>query len=171
MIADRPGEVADRAEVGHWEGDCIMGAGNRSAIGTLVERRTRYLILIHVPTGRPTAEVMRAGVSAALKELPAQLRRTLTWDQGKELAMHQRLSEQTGVRVFFCDAHSPWQRGSNENMNGLLRDYFPKGTDLRHVSPELLTRVADEINNRPRKTLGWARPADLLASETVAHSA
>jgi IS30 family transposase len=171
MIADRPAEVADRIQVGHWEGDCIMGAGNRSAIGTLVERRTRYLILIHVPTGRPTAEAMREGIIAALGQLPAQLRRTLTWDQGKELAMHQQISEQTGTRVFFCDAHSPWQRGSNENMNGLLRDYFPKGTDLRQVASEELTRVADEINNRPRKTLAWARPADLLAGETVAASA
>ncbi len=171
MIADRPAEVADRVQVGHWEGDCIMGAGNRSAIGTLVERRTRYLILIHVPTGRPTAEAMCEGIIAALGQLPAQLRRTLTWDQGKELAMHQQISEHTGTRVFFCDAHSPWQRGSNENMNGLLRDYFPKGTDLRQVAPEELARVADEINNRPRKTLAWARPADLLAGETVAESA
>ena len=168
MIADRPAEVADRVQVGHWEGDCIMGAGNRSAIGTLVERRTRYLILIHIPTGRPTAEAMREGIIATLGQLPAQLRRTLTWDQGKELAMHQQISEQTGTRVFFCDAHSPWQRGSNENMNGLLRDYFPKGTDLRQVAPEELARVADEINNRPRKTLDWARPADLLVGETAA---
>ena len=95
--------------------------------------------------------------------MPAQLRRTLTWDQGKELALHQQITEQTGTKVFFCDAHSPWQRGSNENMNGLLRDYFPKGMDLRQVAPEELARVADEINARPRKTLGWARPADLLA--------
>jgi len=168
MIADRPAEVADRVQVGHWEGDCIMGAGNRSAIGTLVERRTRYLILIHIPTGRPTAEAMREGIIATLGQLPAQLRRTLTWDQGKELAMHQQISEQTGTRVFFCDAHSPWQRGSNENMNGLLRDYFPKGTDLRQVAPEELARVADEINHRPRKTLDWARPADLLVGETAA---
>ena len=114
---------------------------------------------------------MRAGVGAALAHLPAPLRRTLTWDQGKELAMHQQITNETGVRVYFCDAHSPWQRGSNENMNGLLRDYFPKGTDLRHVTPEELTRVQDEINNRPRKTLAWARPADLLAAETVADSA
>ncbi len=107
MIADRPAEVADRVQVGHWEGDCIMGAGNRSAIGTLVERRTRYLILLHVPTGRPTADAMRAGIVAALGQLPTELRRTLTWDQGKELAMHQQISAQTGTRVFFCDAHSP----------------------------------------------------------------
>jgi len=149
-----------------------MGAGNRSAIGTLVERRTRYLILVHVPTGRPTAEAMREGITGALGQLPAPLRRTLTWDsQGKELAMHQQISEQTGARVFFCDAHSPWQRGSNENMKRLLRDYFPKGTDLCAITPEELTRVADEINERPRKTLAWARPADLLADQTAAETA
>lgn len=106
MIADRPAEVADRIQVGQWEGDCIMGAGNRSTICTLVERRTRYLILVHVTTGRPTAEAMREGITAALGQLPAPLRRTLTWD-GKELAMHRQISEQTGTRVFFCDAHSP----------------------------------------------------------------
>jgi IS30 family transposase len=171
MIADRPPEVADRVQVGHWEGDCVMGAGNRSAIGTLVERRTRFLILIHVPTGRPTAEAMRAGITSALGQLPAPLRRTLTWDQGKELALHQKITEQIGTRVFFCDPHSPWQRGSNENMNGLLRDYFPKGTELHAVTPDELARIADEINHRPRKTLDWARPADLLISTTAAASA
>jgi IS30 family transposase len=171
MIADRPAEVAERVQVGHWEGDCVMGAGNRSAIGTLVERRTRFLILIHVPTGRPTAEAMRSGITSALGQLPAPLRRTLTWDQGKELALHQKITEQIGTRVFFCDPHSPWQRGSNENMNGLLRDYFPKGTELHAVTPDELARVADEINHRPRKTLDWARPADLLISTTAAASA
>ncbi|MDQ2846102.1 MAG: IS30 family transposase [Actinomycetota bacterium] len=171
MIADRPLEVADRIEVGHWEGDCIMGVGNRSAIGTLVERRTRFVILVHVPTGRPTAEAMRAGITTPLADLPACLRRTLTWDQGKELALHQQITEQTGAKVFFCDAHSPWQRGSNENMNGLLRDYFPKGVDLREVTPEELARVADEINDRPRKSLGWARPAQLFAGESQSASA
>jgi transposase, IS30 family len=148
-----------------------MGVGNRSAIGTLVERSTRYLILTHVPTGRPTAEVMRTGITTALGRLPAELRRTLTWDQGKELALHQRITAQTGTRVFFCDAHSPWQRGSNENANGLLRHYFPKGSDLRQVPAQQLARVADEINNRPRKTLGWTRPAELLVSQTAAASA
>ena len=162
MIADRPREVNDRVQVGHWEGDCIMGAENRSAIGTLVERATRFLILIHVPTGQPTAKTMRDGVVAALGAVAPHLRQTLTWDQGKELALHQQITARTGTRVFFCDAHSPWQRGSNENTNGLLRDYFPKGTDLANVSPEELQRVADEINDRPRKTLGWARPADLI---------
>jgi IS30 family transposase len=144
-----------------------MGAGRRSAIGTLVERRTRYLILIHIPTGRPTSEVMRDGVTAALGSLPAPLRRTLTWDQGKEMALHQQITEQIGTKVFFCDAHSPWQRGTNENMNGLLRDYFPKSTDLGDISAEELARVAQEVNHRPRKTLGWARPAELLATEML----
>ncbi|MDE0830964.1 MAG: IS30 family transposase [Vicinamibacterales bacterium] len=162
MLADRPAEVEDRVQAGHWEGDSIMGAGNRSAIGTLVERVTRFVILIHVSTGRPAAEAMRDGVVAALGALAPDLRRTLTWDQGKELSYHQQITAATGTNVFFCDAHSPWQRGSNENMNGLLRDYFPKGTDLQHISPQELQRVADEINDRPRKTLGWARPADLI---------
>ena len=167
MIADRPAEVEDRVQVGHWEGDCIMGAGNRSAIGTLVERVTRFVILVHVPTGRSTAEVVRDGVADALGSLAPHLRRTLTWDQGKELSLHQQITARTGTRVFFCDAHSPWQRGSNENTNGLLRDYFPKGTNLAHISPEELQRVADEINDRPRKTLGWARPADLISDAAV----
>lgn len=166
MIADRPDEVEDRVQVGHWEGDCIKGAGNRSAIGTLVERRTRFLVLVHLPDGRATAEAMHAGLATAPGRLPIDLRRTLTWDQGKELALHQRLADQIGTKVFFCDAHSPWQRGSNENMNGLLRDYFPKGMDLRQVTGEELARVAEEINDRPPKTLGWARPVDLLAEYT-----
>jgi IS30 family transposase len=163
MIADRPIEVDDRVQVGHWEGDCIMGAGNRSAIGTLVERTTRFLILVHLRTGRSAAENMRDGIADALGGLPPDLRRTLTWDQGKEMALHQQITTNTGTRVYFCDAHSPWQRGSNENTNGLLRDYFPKGTDLSLISPEELQRVADELNDRPRKTLGWARPAALIA--------
>ncbi len=167
MIADRPAEVDDRVQVGHWEGDCIMGAGNRSAIGTLVERVTRFLILIHVPTGRPTAEAMRDSIADTLGVLAPHLRRTLTWDQGKELALHQQITARTGTRVFFCDAHSPWQRGSNENTNGLLRDYFPKGIDLAHISPEELQRVADELNDRPRKTLGWARPTDLITDAAL----
>ena len=167
MIADRPAEVEDRVPLGHWEGDCIMGAGNRSAIAPLVERVTRFLILVQVPKGRPTAEAVRDGVVDVLGALAPHLRRTLTWDQGKELSLHQQISARTGTCVFFCDAHSPWQRGSNENMNGLLRDYFPKGTDLANISPQELQRVADEINVRPRKTLGWARPADLIADAAV----
>ena len=171
MIADRPAEVENRAEAGRWEGGCIMGPGNRSAIGTLVERRTRYLILVHVPTDRPRAEAIGDGITAALAGLPAWLRGTLTWDQGKELALDQQITEQTGTSVFFCDPHSPWQRGTNENINGLLRDYFPKGTDLRDITPGELQRVADEVNTRPRKSLGWARPADLLAAEITPASA
>jgi IS30 family transposase len=167
MIADRPAEISDREQVGHWEGDCIMGAGNRSAIGTLVERVTRFVILIHVPTGRPTAEAMRDSVTEALDALAPHLRRTLTWDQGKELALHHQITARTGTRVYFCDAHSPWQRGTNENTNGLLRDYFPKGAELAHISPEELRRVADELNDRPRKTLGWARPTDLITDAAV----
>lgn len=171
MIAERPVEAADRIQVGHWEGDCIKGAGNRSAIATLVERRTRFVILVHLLDGRATAESLRTGLIAALSGLPAHLRRTLTWDQGKELALHQQIAEQLGTQVFFCDAHSPWQRGSNENFNGLLRDYFPKGADLSRVGPEELARVAQEINERPRKTLGWARPVDLFAEHITAPSA
>jgi transposase, IS30 family len=167
MIADRPVEVGDRVQVGHWEGDCIIGVGNRSAIGTLVERTTRFVILVHLPTGRPAAENTRDGIADALGALAPHLRRTLTWDQGKEMALHQQITANTGTRVYLCDAHSPWQRGSNENTNGLVRDYFPKGTDLSANSPEELQRVADELNDRPRKTLGWARPADLISDATV----
>ena len=167
MIADRPVEAEDRMQVGHWEGDCIMGAGNWSAIGTLVERTTRFVILIHVPTGRPTATAMCDGITDALGALAPHLRRTLTWDQGKELALHHQITARTGTRVYFCDAHSPWQRGSNENTNGLLRDYFPKGTDLSTISPAELRRVADELNDRPRKTLDWARPAGLITDVAI----
>ena len=165
MIDERPAEVEDRVQAGHWEGDLIMGAGNRSAIGTLVERTTRFLILLPFPDGdrdrrrRPSGDHERAG------SLPQPLRRTLTWDQGKELAMHQQITASTGTGVFFCDAHSPWQRGSNENMNGLLRDYFPKGTDLSIHTVEDLARIAAEVNERPRKTLGWQRPAELFNAE------
>jgi transposase, IS30 family len=164
MIGERPVEVEDRVESGHWEGDLIMGTGNRSAIGTLVERSTRYLILLHLQDGVSTAETVAQALSTALALLPAALRRTLTWDQGKELAQHQQITAQTGTSVFFCEPHAPWQRGSNENMNGLLRDYFPKGIDLTAFTPAELERVAVEVNHRPRKTLGWSRPADLFTS-------
>lgn len=164
MICERPVDVEDRVQAGHWEGDLIMGPGNRTAIGTLVERTTRFLILLHLPGGVSTAQTVRHAVSIALTRLPAGLRRTLTWDQGKELAQHLQITAQTGTCVFFCDAHSPWQRGSNENTNGLLRDYFPKGSDLGDFTTEQLERIAVEINDRPRKTLNWSRPADLFAS-------
>ena len=160
MIAERPVEAQDRLQAGHWEGDLIMGPGNRSAIGTLIERSTRYVILVGFPEAVPTAPAVRAGIEASFARLPAAMRRTLTWDQGKELALHQLITAATGIDVFFCDAHAPWQRGSNENMNGLLRDYFPKGTDLRVHTPEDLARVAAEVNERPRRTLAWSRPVD-----------
>jgi len=133
-----------------------------------VERSTRYLILIHVPDGTSRAEAIRDGVTAAFAGLPPHLRRTLTWDQGKEMAFHEQITAATGTNVFFCDAHSPWQRGSDENTNGLLRDYFPKGGDLSGVTLEQLHQVADEVNDRPRKTLGWARPTDLFTTHRVA---
>ena len=164
MIDERPAEVEDRSEAGHWEGDLIMGPGNRSAIGTLVERRTRFLVLLHMPDGISTAAAVGHAVSSAFSRLPDGLRRTLTWDQGKELALHQQITASTATQVFFCDAHSPWQRGSNENLNGLLRDYFPKGTDLSVVTDEDLQQITAEINDRPRKTLDWNRPGDLFNS-------
>jgi Transposase and inactivated derivatives, IS30 family len=164
MIAERPVEVEDRVQAGHWEGDLIMGTGNRSAIGTLVERSTRYLILLHLHDGVSSAETVAEALGATLGSLPAALRRTLTWDQGKELAQHQQITATTGTSVFFCDPHSPWQRASNENMNGLLRDYFPKGIDLTAFTASALEQVEVEVNQRPRKTLGWTRPADLFSS-------
>jgi len=168
MIDERPVEVQDRLEAGHWEGDLIMGAGNRSAIGTLVERMTRYLVLLPFADGIATTDGVRQAITDALESVPAGLRRTLTWDQGKELAQHQQITVATGTDVFFCDPHSPWQRGSNENMNGLLRDYFPKGTDLSVHTVEDIVRIAAEVNDRPRKTLGWRRPAELFAAATAA---
>jgi IS30 family transposase len=163
-ISQRPAEAASRAVAGHWEGDLIMGRDNKSAIGTLVDRASRFTILLHVPGPRHTAEAVADSVVAALARLPAQLRRSLTWDQGKEMALHAGISQALGMPVFFCDPHSPWQRPTNENTNGLLRQYFPKGTDLRAHAPERLAAVAAELNDRPRKTLGWATPAARLAA-------
>jgi transposase, IS30 family len=168
MIDERPAEVEDRLQAGHWEGDLIMGAGNRSAIGTLVERTSRFLVLLAFPDGVATTEGVGQAITAALTQLPAGLRRTLTWDQGKELALHQQITAATGTDVFFCDAHSPWQRGSNENMNGLLRDYFPKGTDLSVHTVDDIAQIAAEVNQRPRKTLDWQRPVQLFAAVAVA---
>jgi transposase, IS30 family len=161
MLNQRPAEADDRATPGHWEGDLITGEQNRSAIGTVVERTSRFTVLLHLPA-RHTAEAVRDALADAMSQLPEQLRRSLTWDQGKEMALHSEVARALGMPVFFCEKASPWQRPSNENTNGLLRQYFPKGSDLRVHGSEELAAVAAELNDRPRKTLGWATPAERL---------
>lgn len=161
-ISERPPEVEDRAVPGHWEGDLIMGStASNTAIGTLVERATGFVMLLHLPHGYHALAVQEA-MCAAMADLPATLRRTLTWDQGREMANHVAIAEATDLDIYFCDPHSPWQRGSNENTNGLLRQYFPKGSDLSIHGPGILANVADELNRRPRKRHGFATPAEVL---------
>jgi IS30 family transposase len=183
MISERPAEAEDRAVPGHWEGDLILGTGH-SAIGTLVERSTRFTMLLHLPppadrqpsikNGPPVTghggEQVRDAIATAITTLPEQLRRSLTWDQGAEMAQHATLRIQTGLNVYFCDPQSPWQRATNENTNGLLRQYFPRGTDLARHSAEDLAAVAAALNGRPRKTLGWRTPAEAL-DEHLANAA
>jgi IS30 family transposase len=163
MISERPAEVEDRAVPGHWEGDLILGKDGTSAIGTLVERATRYVLLLHLPHGR-SAEAVREAMTATIQTLPASLRRSITWDQGTEMAQHRQFSIDTGVAVYFCDPHAPWQRGSNENTNGLLRQYFPKGTDLSVHDAATLQAAADSLNGRPRETLNWKKPTEALTA-------
>ena len=161
MISERPAEVEDRAMPGHWEGDLICSAANKSAIGTLVERSTRFTILLHLPDGHD-AEHVRQAVIRKMQYLPKLLRNSLTWDQGSELALRKRISTTLDMQVYFCDPHSPWQRGTNENTNGLLRQYFPKGTDLSAYPEDYLDAVAEEPNDRPRKTLGYRKPSEKI---------
>lgn len=164
MISDRPPEIEDRAVPGHWEGDLIIGStSTKSAIGTLVERTSGYLMLLHLP-GDHTARTVAGAMIAAMNTLPEQLRRSVTWDQGAEMSRHQEITMATGMPIYFCDPHSPWQRGSNENTNGLLREYFPKGTDLSFHGPGILENVAAELNHRPRKRHGYLTPAEVLAT-------
>ncbi|MET0712493.1 MAG: IS30 family transposase [Jiangellaceae bacterium] len=161
-ISERPPEVEDRAVPGDWEGDLILGSTvSASAIGTLVERATGFVLLLHLPADHGADAVAEAMI-AKMNELPAQLRRSLTWDQGIEMARHAAIADATGLDIYFCDPRSPWQRGSNENTNGLLRQYFPKGTDLSRWGPGYLDTVAAELNNRPRKRLSWRTPAEAL---------
>jgi IS30 family transposase len=161
-ISERPAEAADRAVPGHWEGDLIEGKAGKSQIGTVVERSTRFTMLVPLPDGK-TAPAFAAALTPVIAGLPDSLRRSLTWDQGKEMTGHADIAVAADCKIYFCDPHSPWQRPANENTNGLLRQYFPKGSDLSRHGPQYLAAVADELNGRPRKVLGWRTPAEAMA--------
>ena len=165
-IQRRPAEVEQRRVLGHWEGDLVVGKRGGSHVGTLVERVSRYLVLLHLPDGAGTEGVI-AALTAAVQRMPAQLRGSVTWDRGIEMTRHLQFTEKTKVPVFFCDARSPWQRGLNENTNGLVRQYLPRGTDLFLHSASDLQAIADEINNRPRRILGWQTPTEVLIANVA----
>ena len=172
MISERPAEIEDRAVPGHWEGDLIMGSkASDSAVGTLVERMTGFVMLLHLPHGHGTLAVQQALVAKMLT-LEEQLRRSLTWDQGREMTNHREIAQATGLDIYFCDPRSPWQRGTNENTNGLLRQYLPKGGDLSLYGPGMLDNIAAELNSRPRKRHAFRTPAEQLEetlTKTINH--